>query len=123
MNTVPAVQTNHKHDVVTIRESRRLFVANEKLERENAALKDRVSDLEVRADDDPDNTLTFKVTIVWGEDDNETGVYEFATSAERESFLLGVDASSGWMTYSVDDCNCSPPLTAAELDALTQEGC
>ena len=45
-----------------------------------------------------------KVKVLWGlsEDAKE---YLFATQAEADAFLLGVDESNGWLCYEAQFCN------------------
>ena len=43
-----------------------------------------------------------KVYVVWGEcidEDSKVVAYEFATQAELDAFLQGVDAASGYLDY------------------------
>ena len=50
-------------------------------------------------------TQEYQVTLRFGSDEeaqsqSET-TYEFATQAELDAFLEGVDAASGWMDYHI----------------------
>ena len=43
----------------------------------------------------------FKVTLVWGSGYDVEKVYEFASRAEKEAFMKGVDEAIAWMDYRV----------------------
>ena len=58
--------------------------------------------------------LPFSVTIQWGaapELGNDPITYRFATQAELDAFLQGVDAMDGWLGYTI--------IEPGETDALT----
>ena len=40
-----------------------------------------------------------KVTLVWGSGYDVEKTYEFASSAEKDAFMKGVDEAIGWMDY------------------------
>tara|TARA_Y100000114_G_scaffold29472_1_gene25233 strand:+ start:35 stop:220 length:186 start_codon:yes stop_codon:yes gene_type:complete len=42
-----------------------------------------------------------KLTIAWGQEQQETKTYTFDTAAEKTAFLKGVEAMDGWMKYEV----------------------
>ena len=42
------------------------------------------------------------ITIVWGTCQDKTETYAFDTEADKDMFLLGVDASSGWLEYEIE---------------------
>lgn len=42
------------------------------------------------------------VTIIWGTDRDKSETYAFNTEADKEMFLLGVDASNGWLEYEIE---------------------
>ena len=59
--------------------------------------------------------MPFKVYVVWGEtlmSDDKIHDYEFATEAEREAFILGVEESNGWLDYflSIDQAEAEAHL-------------
>ena len=41
------------------------------------------------------------VTIDWGQEKQERKTYTFATAAELDAFMKGVEAMDGWLEYSV----------------------
>jgi hypothetical protein len=50
----------------------------------------------------------FKIRILWGqshEPDDEPTQYEFATEAEFDAFMHGVDEANGWLNYEVFNQN------------------
>tara|TARA_R100001086_G_scaffold59386_1_gene27261 strand:+ start:174 stop:413 length:240 start_codon:yes stop_codon:yes gene_type:complete len=40
-----------------------------------------------------------KVTLVWGSGYDVEKTYEFASPAEKDAFMKGVDEAIGWMDY------------------------
>jgi len=42
-------------------------------------------------------------TIVWGSCQDTTETFAFDTEAEKEMFLLGVDAACGWLEYEIEE--------------------
>jgi hypothetical protein len=42
------------------------------------------------------------VTIIWGTCEDKTETYAFDTEADKEMFLLGVDAACGWLEYRIE---------------------
>ena len=42
-----------------------------------------------------------KVTLVWGSGYDVEKTYEFASPAEKDAFMKGVEAMDGWLEYSV----------------------
>ena len=42
-----------------------------------------------------------KLTIAWGQEQQEPKPYTFDTAAEKTAFLKGVEAMDGWMKYEV----------------------
>jgi|TARA_R100001510_G_C7485954_1_gene95864 hypothetical protein len=43
------------------------------------------------------------VTIDWGREKQERRTYTFASAAEKDAFMKGVEAMDGWLEYSVVD--------------------
>jgi hypothetical protein len=43
------------------------------------------------------------ITIVWGTCGDKTETYAFDTEEDKEMFMLGVEASSGWLDYEIED--------------------
>ena len=41
------------------------------------------------------------VTIDWGQEKQERKTYTFASAAELEAFLKGVDEADGWLRYEI----------------------
>jgi hypothetical protein len=41
------------------------------------------------------------VTIDWGQEKQERKTYTFASAAEKEAFLKGVDEADGWLRYEI----------------------
>ena len=41
------------------------------------------------------------VTIDWGQQKQERKVYTFATAAELDAFMKGVDEADGWLEYEI----------------------
>ena len=41
------------------------------------------------------------VTIDWGQEKQERKTYTFATAAELDAFLKGVEEMDGWMRYEI----------------------
>ena len=41
------------------------------------------------------------VTIDWGQEKQERKTYTFATAAEKEAFMKGVEEMDGWMRYEI----------------------
>ena len=41
------------------------------------------------------------VTIDWGQEKQERKVYTFATAAELDAFMKGVDEADGWLEYEI----------------------
>jgi len=51
-----------------------------------------------------EDSKPFKAKIRWGSDssdDQEPSVYSYATQAELDAFLEGVDAANGWLDYEL----------------------
>ena len=44
-------------------------------------------------------TKKMKVTLVWGSGYDVEKTYEFASPAEKDAFMKGVDEAIGWMDY------------------------
>ena len=42
------------------------------------------------------------ITIIWGTERDKTETYAFDTEADKEMFLLGVDAANGWLEYEIE---------------------
>lgn len=60
--------------------------------------------------------VTFKTTILWGEDvcpGDVAKTYEFASQAELDAFLKGVDETSGWMNHSFEEEGFGVPMDDA----------
>jgi|TARA_R100001440_G_scaffold14440_1_gene24502 hypothetical protein len=43
----------------------------------------------------------YAVTIDWGQEKQERKTYTFATAAEKDAFIRGVEEMDGWLEYSV----------------------
>ena len=41
------------------------------------------------------------VTIDWGQEKQERKTYTFATAAEKDAFIKGVEEMDGWMRYEI----------------------
>ena len=41
------------------------------------------------------------VTIDWGQEKQERRTYTFASAAEKEAFIKGVEAGEGWLRYEL----------------------
>jgi hypothetical protein len=41
------------------------------------------------------------VTIDWGQEKQERRTYTFATAAEKEAFMKGVEEADGWLRYEL----------------------
>ena len=41
------------------------------------------------------------VTIDWGQEKQERRTYTFASAAEKEAFMKGVEAGEGWLRYEL----------------------
>ena len=41
------------------------------------------------------------VTIDWGQEKQERKTYTFATAAEKQAFIKGVEAGEGWLRYEL----------------------
>jgi hypothetical protein len=41
------------------------------------------------------------VTIDWGQEKQERRTYTFATAAEKDAFIKGVEEADGWLRYEL----------------------